>query len=106
MAEKETAARAGAGDKTAARADLPAAAKRALAEAAARRRQALLPAAESGKPAGSGIAAGAEQTAGKRAEADNAAAPPAQPKELGGRREGRDPTRYGDWEFKGRAIDF
>jgi|GEM_PF-1067031 len=27
-------------------------------------------------------------------------------KEIGGRKEGNDPTRYGDWEFKGRAIDF
>ncbi len=29
----------------------------------------------------------------------------AQPKELGGRG-GLDPARYGDWEIKGRAIDF
>lgn len=28
------------------------------------------------------------------------------PVELGGRREGLDPARYGDWEIKGRAIDF
>lgn len=27
------------------------------------------------------------------------------PKELGGR-EGPDPVRYGDWELKGRTIDF
>jgi len=27
-------------------------------------------------------------------------------KELGGRKEGLDPSRYGDWELKGRAIDF
>lgn len=26
-------------------------------------------------------------------------------KEIGGRG-GKDPARYGDWEFKGRAIDF
>ncbi len=33
--------------------------------------------------------------------------PPAQagPKEIGGRN-GPDPTRYGDWEQKGRCIDF
>ena len=33
--------------------------------------------------------------------------PPAQagPKEIGGRK-GPDPTRYGDWEKKGRCIDF
>lgn len=28
------------------------------------------------------------------------------PKEVGGRKEGLDPTRYGDWEKGGRAIDF
>ena len=27
------------------------------------------------------------------------------PKEIGGRG-GNDPSRYGDWEIKGRAIDF
>lgn len=27
------------------------------------------------------------------------------PREVGGR-EGPDPTRYGDWELKGRCIDF
>lgn len=30
----------------------------------------------------------------------------AKPKEIGGRKEGLDPTRYGDWEKGGRAIDF
>lgn len=34
----------------------------------------------------------------------SAAVPPA--KEIGGRTQGLDPTRYGDWEFKGRCIDF
>ena len=29
-----------------------------------------------------------------------------QPKEVGGRKDGLDPTRYGDWERKGRCIDF
>jgi hypothetical protein len=28
------------------------------------------------------------------------------PPELGGRREGLEPVRYGDWEKKGLAIDF
>ena len=28
------------------------------------------------------------------------------PRELGGRREGLEPVRYGDWEKKGLAIDF
>ncbi len=31
--------------------------------------------------------------------------PAARPREIGGR-EGPDPTRYGDWELKGRCIDF
>jgi len=36
------------------------------------------------------------------------AAPPAQAPvpELGGRRDGTDPTRFGDWEKGGRCIDF
>lgn len=29
-----------------------------------------------------------------------------QPKEYGGRKDGLDPTRYGDWEKNGRCIDF
>jgi len=33
------------------------------------------------------------------------ARPPNQKKEIGGRG-GHDPIRYGDWEIKGRAIDF
>ncbi len=28
------------------------------------------------------------------------------PTEIGGRREGEEPTRYGDWEKKGLAVDF
>ena len=58
------------------RSDLPAAAQRALAEAADRR---------------------------ARAEAEARARP--MPKELGGR-DGPEPVRYGDWEKKGLAIDF
>lgn len=27
-------------------------------------------------------------------------------KEFGGRKDGLDPTRYGDWEKNGRCIDF
>ena len=33
------------------------------------------------------------------------ARPPEPPKETGGPK-GKDPTRYGDWESKGRCIDF
>ncbi len=56
--------------------DLPPAARRALAEAEARRK------------------------AAKAAEAASLL-----PRELGGR-DGPDPVRYGDWEKKGLAIDF
>ncbi|MEO1137415.1 MAG: DUF1674 domain-containing protein [Pseudomonadota bacterium] len=52
--------------------DLPPAAQRALAEAAARRK-----AEKSSRP----------------------------PKEIGGPK-GEEPTRYGDWERGGRAVDF
>ena len=31
---------------------------------------------------------------------------PGKVKEIGGRRDGPDPTRYGDWEKNGRCIDF
>jgi hypothetical protein len=34
-----------------------------------------------------------------------AAAPPPRPREIGGPT-GPEPTRYGDWERKGRCIDF
>lgn len=36
-------------------------------------------------------------------DAPNAGSP--RPVEIGGR-DGPDPTRYGDWEYKGRCIDF
>jgi len=32
-------------------------------------------------------------------------APAASPQEIGGR-EGPEPTRFGDWELRGRCIDF
>ena len=57
--------------------ELPAAAKRALEEAAMRR----------------------AQQAKKDAETTD------DPKELGGPK-GEEPTRYGDWERGGRAVDF
>ncbi len=31
---------------------------------------------------------------------------PNEAREIGGRRDGLDPTRYGDWEKNGRCIDF
>jgi hypothetical protein len=33
------------------------------------------------------------------------AQPAARPREVGGR-EGPEPTRFGDWELRGRCIDF
>jgi len=32
--------------------------------------------------------------------------PQSSPREIGGRKKGLDPTRYGDWEKNGRCIDF
>ncbi len=47
-----------------------------------------------------------ESTAAEPVETDeDAALPPADPKEVGGPK-GPEPTRYGDWEKKGRCIDF
>ncbi len=39
-------------------------------------------------------------------EIDDRASDQTEPREIGGRREGLDPTRYGDWEKNGRCIDF
>ncbi len=39
-----------------------------------------------------------------REKAQKGAAP--LPKEQGGRKDGLEPTRYGDWEQKGRISDF
>ncbi|MBV2144808.1 DUF1674 domain-containing protein [Falsochrobactrum sp. TDYN1] len=48
----------------------------------------------------------AAQRALKEAEARRAAEKEAQaPREIGGRG-GKDPARFGDWEIKGRTIDF
>lgn len=33
-------------------------------------------------------------------------APAPKPKEIGGRKNGLEPTRYGDWEMNGRCVDF
>lgn len=37
---------------------------------------------------------------------DEAPAAEKPPREIGGRKDGTDPTRYGDWEKNGRCIDF
>lgn len=36
----------------------------------------------------------------------SSATPPGAVPEIGGRKDGLDPTRYGDWEKNGRCIDF
>lgn len=33
-------------------------------------------------------------------------AEPERPREIGGRKDGTEPTRFGDWEKNGRCIDF
>lgn len=46
---------------------------------------------------------------GKNAEKAPTVKPEPDPKpakEFGGRKDGLDPTRYGDWEKNGRAVDF
>ena len=53
------------------------------------------PAPERPQPAASG--------APEATSADPAAGPV---REIGGRKDGTDPTRYGDWEKNGRCIDF
>lgn len=53
-----------------------------------------------------GQAASSSELQDRRAEIDQKAAD--MPTELGGRAKdkGLEPTRYGDWELKGRCIDF
>jgi len=48
-----------------------------------------------------------DQTPDKKTETDAArpAVPKPLPKEIGGTK-GPEPTRYGDWEHKGRCTDF
>ncbi|WP_417728650.1 DUF1674 domain-containing protein [Roseovarius sp.] len=48
----------------------------------------------------------AQRALAEAEERRKAADASALPKELGGRREGLEPVRYGDWEKKGLAIDF
>jgi len=49
----------------------------------------------------------AAQRALAEAEARRKASPaPDLPTELGGRKDGTEPVRFGDWEKKGIAIDF
>jgi len=39
-------------------------------------------------------------------ESERTPAEAPRPREIGGRKSGLDPTRYGDWEKDGRCIDF
>jgi len=56
-----------------------------------------------GKPLTAAARRALEEAAARRAALDEAQA--GLPKEIGGPK-GPDPTRYGDWDLKGRAIDF
>lgn len=51
------------------------------------------------------IAAAAKRALAEAEARRSAGTPAPRPKELGGR-DGPDPTRYGDWEKDGRAVDF
>lgn len=55
-------------------------------------------------PAADSAATGPEDSAAS-AESTSPAAAPQKPGEIGGPR-GPEPTRYGDWESKGRCTDF
>ena len=57
------------------------------------------------KPATTEPAEGKQPTSPEGREAAPAGDRPAQDGEVGGPR-GPEPTRYGDWERKGRCIDF
>lgn len=74
----------------------PDAARAAAAErkASAPRSRPLPPAAERA------LAEAAERRKAYQARED------AMPRELGGRRKGKEPSRYGDWEKGGLAVDF
>jgi hypothetical protein len=52
--------------------------------------------------------AGTRDTAVRTWRPDEARAPPkpGTVPEIGGRKDGTDPTRFGDWEKNGRCIDF
>jgi hypothetical protein len=63
----------------------------------------LPPAAAPGKPLTAAARRALEEAAARRAALDEVQAH--LPKEIGGPK-GPDPTRYGDWDLKGRAIDF
>lgn len=59
-------------------------------------------------PSNDPLAQPAAPAAPEAAESTGSQAGPATtaPRELGGRKDGTEPTRYGDWEKHGRCIDF
>lgn len=61
------------------------------------------PVAPSGKPRSPAAERALAEAAARRAEAEQSAVE--RPKEVG-RKAGPEPTRYGDWEKKGLAVDF
>jgi hypothetical protein len=63
------------------------------------------PARTGGQPALAPEAERALEEARARNENESVAKGPARPLEKGGRA-GPEPVRYGDWETKGRAVDF
>jgi hypothetical protein len=60
-----------------------------------------LPGAAPGKPLSPEARRALEEAAARRAAATSPELPPEQ-----GGRDGPDPTRFGDWEKKGLAVDF
>jgi hypothetical protein len=51
------------------------------------------------------LAPAAQRALAEAEERRKARTPTEMPKEIGGR-DGADPSRFGDWEINGRAIDF
>ena len=52
------------------------------------------------------VAAGEAQESAEPAAAGTGTPPTASTREFGGRKDGTEPTRFGDWEKNGRCIDF
>ena len=57
------------------------------------------------KPAFKPMSPAVEEKKSSPSALDEDAAAPAKPEEIGGPK-GLEPTRYGDWERKGRCVDF
>jgi hypothetical protein len=58
------------------------------------------------EPAASPASGADSGSSGSSCGDDHKASPTAPVREIGGRRDGTDPTRFGDWEKGGRCIDF